>query len=640
MKIKTVMSGVFLALAVAMMTSSLQGQPDRTVYTKHELARIKFGELQERMQKLQIKLKESQPEESRVLEVGNQYAQEVGIKQDMQGIRKLLREERWDEALEKMGEVRKELGYLRDLLLNRDMDLKKLLEEIARLEAYKERVEKLIDREQEHKEAAARAAALQEQAERVAQAKAKTDELIKSQKELQAQANAAGLQAAPTDAGQMTDQQGELKEQAENLADDVKALEEKNEDLEATDPSTPPAEAGKPPSKPNSPSKPSPSKPSPGSKPGSNSCNSAAESMGKSQKKLGQNKPESSLEDMAKALEMLKKAKADLQAMEEDLQRQLQEIPFELQAREQEQTKVDTDTLSKDMEASDDEKDGEDKQPTPGTQNVQQSVPKMKAASGMLKERRAKRAKQEQQDAKEDLENAKRALEDALAQLRQQLQDEVLRSLEERFGAMLAKQKEISARTKVADRLRGQALTSDGGMPAALQERCRQLSGKEMELASEAGDALKLLEEEGTTAVFPVMVGELKEELESVADRLAAYKTGETTQARQQEIVDMLSLLINALRRAIEDGEGGQCSSCNGVPQLVPLSAELKLVQALQKRVHKRTKQYDQERSEQDTATEEAHAEAAKISVKQGRVEELTRKLADKVNKLDGAGGR
>ena len=63
-----------------------------------------------------------------------------------------------------------------------------------------------------------------------------------------------------------------------------------------------------------------------------------------------------------------------------------------------------------------------------------------------------------------------------------------------------------------------------------------------------------------------------------------------------------------------EDGEGGQCSSCNGVPQLVPLSAELKLVQALQKRVHKQTKQYDQERSEQDPLTEEARAEAVKLS--------------------------
>jgi hypothetical protein len=104
---------------------------------------------------------------------------------------------------------------------------------------------------------------------------------------------------------------------------------------------------------------------------------------------------------------------------------------------------------------------------------VQQAVPKQRAAAGQLKE--YKPAKQKQQDAKEDLEAAQKELEDALAQLRQQLVDEVLRALEERFTAMLAVQRELSAQTKTlhahaqqrADRQRRPAECADRQDPGA-----------------------------------------------------------------------------------------------------------------------------------------------------------------------------
>jgi hypothetical protein len=65
----------------------------------------------------------------------------------------------------------------------------------------------------------------------------------------------------------------------------------------------------------------------------------------------------------------------------------------------------------------------------------------------------------------------------------------------------------------------------------------------------------------------------------------------------------------------------------------VPRSAELKLIQKLQKRVLKRTQNYDKSVPEQLRVTEEATDEAFEISRKQGKVEKLTRKLANKINK-------
>jgi hypothetical protein len=65
----------------------------------------------------------------------------------------------------------------------------------------------------------------------------------------------------------------------------------------------------------------------------------------------------------------------------------------------------------------------------------------------------------------------------------------------------------------------------------------------------------------------------------------------------------------------------------------VPRSAELKLIQKLQKRVLKRTQNFDKSVPEQLRVTEEAKDVAFEISRKQGKVEKLTRKLANKINK-------
>ncbi len=67
----------------------------------------------------------------------------------------------------------------------------------------------------------------------------------------------------------------------------------------------------------------------------------------------------------------------------------------------------------------------------------------------------------------------------------------------------------------------------------------------------------------------------------------------------------------------------------------MPRSAELKLINKLQKRVLKRTQNYDTAIPEALRVTEEAKDEALEIARKQGKVESLTRKLANKINKLE-----
>jgi DNA repair exonuclease SbcCD ATPase subunit len=536
-----------LALAMPFAAARAQVDPGGSAATaagKQELARSKFKDLTDRMQKLMVVLQKTEPEDSKLLAAGVTFVQEKKMQTRLERAGNLLTQQRWDESLVEMNSLRDDLAKLLDLLQNRDTDLRKILEEIKKLEAFRKRVEELAREQAEEKEDSARTEALQEHLADLEAKKAKAQELLAQQQALREQTNQLGLEAAAEATKPLADKEGELQKQTEKLAKDLEQTEKKDAELKAGEK----AEA-----------KPGEAKPGEKSegKPGacSGSAGKASQSMGKAEKQLGDQKPESSLKDQEQAIENLKKAIEELDAMSEEARRELLKLPFEQQAKKQEQTQHATDTLSKDMEQSEEAgEDGEAKE-TPGKKRVQQAVPKQRAAAGKLKEYVP--AKQKQQDAKEDLEAAQKELEDALAQLRQQLQDEVLRALEERFTAMLARQRELSTQTKTIDATRNNVLTVSGELPAALAQKLGELANAESELEIEAAEALKLLEEDATTAVFPPIVEQLRDELTGVARLLGRHESGAKTQQAQRDVEDLLELLINALRKTIERKECG-----------------------------------------------------------------------------------
>jgi hypothetical protein len=444
--------------------------------------------------------------------------------------------------------------------------------------------------------------------------------LVRRQSDLLADTNRSGLTAGAETAKLLTDRQQALKEQAEQLCKRLEKI-----DKPASGPTEAPPDSEPPDTN--------------DAKPGScaGPCRSASGAMASAQEHLSQDKPERSLQDMDRAILQLRAAQTKLDELMREAGRRLLALPFEQQAREQENTLVDTDHVARDMEEHDKGR-GEVAKPTPGKRNVQQAVPKQKAAAGQLKQSNASKAKQEQQDALEQLEQARKLLEDALAQLRQELQDELLRSLEERFGAMLTTQQELSICTRAAHELSENSSALDRDTPAEVAQRCSTISIGEAELAGEASDALKLLEQEGSTAAFPMIVEDLRNELSGVAERLARSDSGPRTQSLQAAIEETLKDLIDALRRRMEEEDGGQGGQCNGQPPLVPMSAELKLVLLQQQHVNRRTRQYDEAVPEHARMTEEARLEAADLSRKQGRVEELMRLVAIKHNKESPAG--
>ncbi len=612
--------GIFAALLL-----SVAGVAQESAVSLQEKAASKFRELHKRMQQMQIDKAGTHPEESDILKAGNRYIQEKNLAESLVECKRLIEEANYDEALQRMEQVRKDMTALLDLLLNRDLDLRKLMEEIASLEQFKERVDDLLEEQQEEKDQASKTAALQKHLEDLEKAIEKIDDIVAEQTELREEANSAGLAAEPDSAKAMEVKEAGLRGATEQLEQELEDIEAQAKELEAGKGAETGAE--------------STSSQASGSA-CSGAAGAAAAAMSKAENKLQQNKPESSLQDMDQAIEDLGKAKKTLEEMKEEAQRSLLELPFDDQAKAQEKTRIDTDKLAKDMEAAGKaEGDEAPPKPVPGQENVQQAVPKQKSAAGKLKEYKPKDASQDQQDALDKLEEAQKKLDEALSQLRQELKDEVLRSLEERFGAMLAKQKELSARTKAAQRLRESRLVADGEVPGEVKARCGEIAIGETELAAEANDAIKLLEEEGSTAVFPAATEMIRDDLQLTATRLQEFNSGRTTQMLQADIEDALSELIDSLRKQIEAGEG-QAGKTDGQPPLVPMSAELKLLLAKQKRVNRRTAEYDSQIPEQMRVTEEAKDEALLISRKERWVKEMTRKLADAISKQNQEGGK
>ncbi len=530
-----------------------QTQQPTTVTSQQELARTKFKELTERMQKLMAALQKTEPEDSKLIGAGLRFVQEKKLHAQLEKAESMLRQERWEEGLVVMNDLRKDLGTLLDLLQNRNDEMRELMEKIDQLERFKDRVGDLLKEQAEEKEASALTERLQEHLKDIEAKKQAAQALLEQQKQLREQTNQLGIEAAAGATKPLEKKEGDLAADAKKLAQDLAELEKKDAQLKAD------AKAGEPKAGEPKAGEPKAGEPKAGEPKAGGSCSGSAgkasQSMGQAQQKLGDNKPEPALKDQDQAIEQLKKTVEELDAMAEEAQRELLKLPFEQQAKRQEQTQHATDTLSKDMEQAEQSEENSEGKPTPGRKRVQQAVPKQRAAAGQLKE--YKPAKQEQQDAKENLEQAQKELEEALAQLRQQLQDEVLRALEERFTAMLARQRELTTQTATLDATRSNMLTADGRTPAAIVAKIAELTGGETDLESETVDALKLLEEDGTTSVFPPMVEQLRDELHGVADRLRKEETGAGTNAAQKDVEDLLELLINSLRKTIERKEGG-----------------------------------------------------------------------------------
>jgi hypothetical protein len=115
----------------------------------------------------------------------------------------------------------------------------------------------------------------------------------------------------------------------------------------------------------------------------------------------------------------------------------------------------------------------------------------------------------------------------------------------------------------------------------------------------EADKALLLLREEGSSIAFTESVGQIRDEMEYVSERLANVKVNFLTQESEEEIIATLEEMIEALQQAQKDLEDSDSKPPPpgpppppGEEPLVDQLAELRMIRSLQKRVYTRTKRY------------------------------------------------
>jgi hypothetical protein len=368
-------------------------------------------------------------------------------------------------------------------------------------------------------------------------------------------------------------------------------------------------------------------KSAPGKDAGSAELGRAQGDMQRAQGKLGKGRRHDAVPHEENAKQELEKAYQKLEEFEKELKKLIELPDYDKFAKEQDDTIEKTEDLLKKMKEQGGQQGGDQQgAPTPGQQGVEGAKKAMQRASRNLRGKSARRANKDQKEALERLEKAREELEEALRQLREEEQLMLLEALERRFLRMLQQQTRIFKETLSLNiRLRD----AKDRPPRALVDKGRQLGDGEAELSVAAEKVLEILREEGTTVVIPDVMEDMKKDLDTLARRLRKLQAGDYTQQIQQDVIETLRELIEVIKEELERREGGgQGEPMEGDPSesLLPTSAELKMLKALQLRVNKRTSTFDRMREKEEP-------ERTRIAEKQAAVGTLTRTMADRLNR-------
>ena len=600
-----------------------------------------MGELEDKFRSLASTLEKTEPEQAKRLITALNKSKEELIQPRLKTIVEKMKTGEFEYTTEVDGkritrnimqdqeDIVNSLKALAQLLTEDPSELDEKLREMRELEKFKVEVEKLINRENEHltesKKAADPDAAtkdLDKQIASVAKLIGKQEDVIKK--------TGAAREKGVHEVNKVTKDQKDVRKETEDAKKDV-AGKESQEGKEGTEGGDKPGEAGGKPGEAGGKPGEAGGKPGEaGGKPGEAGGQSGGESGGESgpkppgqeplekaiaaqkaaEKDLADGKGKQAEQNEKVALDNLKKALDDLKK-ERDRIAKLPPEHNDAMAKAQDKTGDDTGDLAKKMAqakssspggasgqpGSEGGEGGEGGEGAPGTEDVQQAQQQMQQAAKKLGEKDPKSAQKPQKDAVDKLKKAREEIEKRLAQLRKEMQEELLAALEARFREMLNKQKPVTLETASLDGIRKQR-----EWKRAEKLNCAKLGQEEKFIGSLADVALQIIKEDGTTIVFPRIVERLRDDLYAVSERLKAEQTDGYTQDLQLEIERTLQDLIEALQRAQEVSDQSPPpgeSPPPGQPQpqpLVPNSAELKLIKNAQLRVNRLTTSFDKNR--------------------------------------------
>ena len=560
---------------------------------KQQIIRERVGRLEDRMFQLAEVLSEAEPENAKKLVVALQKSRELGVGAGMDAVIAMLESGEFSGIVDKQKKVSTDLDRLLRLLLNEFNNADEVEREIKRLEEMLRKLDEIVREQRKERVDSKTASDLSRARTGLKEAIAELQDIIRRQAAAAAATAEAIAGKRPAAGAKLEGSQAAVRDQAEMLAEQLAEL------------STP--EAAK-------------------------QVAGAGAEMKAAEEKLAASKLPEAERNQQEALKKLEDALKRLERRREALRKD-PDLPK--MANEQRGTAGKTGELAKQMSGGKGGKqggegkkqDGENAAPMPGQQQVQQARQHMNRAAGKLDEKEPTEAGPEQDKALKQLGQARDEMEERLRQLRQEQQAELLADLEARFRAMLAKQGEINKATTALDQ------KGTGNWKRADQLLAGKLSADERGLAGEAETALKMLTDDGTSIVFPQVVEQLRDDMNNAASLLGAANVGRITQEVETDIVRTLRDLIQAIEQMQKSGGGGGGQGGEGgEPPLLPASAELKLLRALQVRVNLRTRAFGEIRGDEPTLSEELSGQIRKIAERQDRVSDMARDMIDRVN--------
>jgi hypothetical protein len=281
----------------------------------------------------------------------------------------------------------------------------------------------------------------------------------------------------------------------------------------------------------------------------------------------------------------------------------------------------------------------EEPQDFPGRKRVVEAERHMREAEQKLAEAERDGAIEQQKKAAQKLAEAKAELEEILHQMREEEIERVLAALEARFRKMLEMQLRVYETTMRVDKI------SENHRNRIIDIEAGKLSSQEKRIVVEADRCLNLLREEGSSVAFPESVQQMREDMQFVADRLAKSDVGRLTQGIEEDIIEALEEMLEALEKAQADQEERKQQqsppSTGGTPGDLPLVdaiAELKMLKALQLRINRRTTRYATLLDNADDPVGRPSDEQLLLSIqnlsdRQGRLHQITRDISLGKNK-------
>ena len=211
---------------------------------------------------------------------------------------------------------------------------------------------------------------------------------------------------------------------------------------------------------------------------------------------------------------------------------------------------------------------------------------------------------------------------------------EALVQLEQMFSEMLEKQRQGSSKVLVLDEKRK---IQDGRLKRADRIELRSVEILERKLSEKSEEAVNLLNDEGSSVVVRNVVEGMQNDLLAIADMVDGNETGVFVQRSQKEVELTLQELIDAVKIAQkmeeqkqdqQNQQQNQQNQQNQQQNLLPPSAELKLLRLTQLRINRRTVDFEMQLNNEEVKNDVLKRQVNEVTILQKKVTESARELA------------